>query len=130
MEWVKYVLVVATAGTISTLTDYALTGGWMQKRFTDAAIWREKHGGVAGFLASLLPFFTCAVFAYAANRLAIRSVHASVKLAAVMWTIGPLPLILANAAFLKLRPAYVLSYAISWIVKLTIVAVLVGRFMA
>lgn len=130
MEWIRYVLVVATAGTVSTLTDYALTGGWIQKRFTDPAVWREKHGGALGFLASLLPFFTCAVFAFAANRLAIRSVHASVKLAAVMWAVGPLPLILGNAAFLKLRPGYVLAYAFSWIVKLLIVAVLVGRFLA
>jgi hypothetical protein len=130
MEWVKFVLVVATAGTVSTLTDYVFTGGWMQKRFTDSSIWREKHAGILGFLASLLPFFTCAVFAYAANRLAVRSVHAAVKLAAVIWTIGPLPLILNNAVFLKMRPAYVLSYAISWIVKLALVAFLVGRFLA
>lgn len=130
MAWVRFFLVVATAGTVSALTDYLFTGGWMQKRFTDAAIWRDKNGGIPGFLASLLPFFTCAVFAYAANRLAIRSVHASVKLAVVMWTIGPLPLILTNATFLKLRPAYVLSYVLSWFVKLMIVAVLVGRFLA
>lgn len=129
MELVKFFLVVAIAGTVSTLTDYVLTGGWIQKRFTDATIWREKHAGFMGFLASLLPFFTCAVFAYAANRLAVRSVHAAVKLAAVMWVVGPLPLILNNAVFLKMRPAYVLSYAVSWIVKLALVAVLVGRFL-
>lgn len=129
MEWVKFILVVATAGTVSTITDYAFTGGWIQRRLTVPAIWREKNGGVVGFLAALLPFFTCAVFAVAAKGLAIESVHAAVKLAALMWFVGPLPLILANAAFLKLRPLYVLSYAVSWIVKLLIVAVLAGRFL-
>lgn len=129
MELLKFFFIIIAAGTLSALTDFAFTGGWVQKRFTDPAIWRKDHGGKAAFLASLLPFFTCAVFAFTANQLSIRSVHASIKLAAAVWAIGPLPLILTNAAFMKLRWAYATNYAIAWLVKLMIIAVLVGRLL-
>jgi hypothetical protein len=46
-----------------------------------------------------------------------------------VWAIGPLPLILTNAAFMKLRWAYATNYAIAWLVKLMIIAVLVGRLL-
>jgi hypothetical protein len=42
---------------------------------------------------------------------------------------GPLPLILTNAAFIKMHRVFVASYAIGWLVKLMIVAVLVGKFL-
>jgi hypothetical protein len=128
MELIRFVLVVASAGTVSTLTDFALTGGWIQKRLTDPAAWHGNHGGRAALLAGLLPFFTCAVFAYTANRLAIGSVHAAVKLAVAIWTIGPLPLILTNTAFIKFRWPYALTYALAWLIKLMVIAVLVGKF--
>jgi hypothetical protein len=129
VELLKFFLIIVGAGTVSTITDYAFTGGRAQKRFTDPAIWRKDHGGKAALLALLLPFFTCAFFAFTANQLAIRSVHASIKLAVAMWAIGPLPLILTNTAFLKLRWAYATNYAIAWLVKLMIIAVLVGQFL-
>jgi hypothetical protein len=56
-------------------------------------------------------------------------VHSTVKLAVAVWVIGPLPLILTNAAFIKMHRVFVISYAIGWLVKLMIVAVLVGRFL-
>ena len=35
--------------------------------------------------------------------------------------LGPLPLILTNAAFMKLHRVFVVAYAIGWLMKLTIV---------
>ena len=51
------------------------------------------------------------------------------KLAVAVWLFGPLPLILTNAAFMKLHQVFVASYAIGWLVKLIIVAVAVGWFL-
>ena len=53
----------------------------------------------------------------------------TVKLAAAVWLMGPLPLILTNAAFMKLHRVFVASYAIGWLVKLLIVAVAAGWFL-
>jgi hypothetical protein len=50
-------------------------------------------------------------------------------LAVAVWVIGPLPLILTNAAFMKLHRVFVACYAVGWLIKLMIVAVAVGWFL-
>jgi hypothetical protein len=50
-------------------------------------------------------------------------------LAAAIWVIGPLPLILTSAAYIKLRGFFVASYAFAWLVRLMIVAVIAARFL-
>lgn len=62
-------------------------------------------------------------------RLGLHSVSGAVKLAVAVWLVATLPLILTNAAFMKLHRVFVVSYAISWLVKLTIVAVAAGFFL-
>jgi hypothetical protein len=47
-------------------------------------------------------------------------------LAVAVWVIGPLPLMLTNAAFMKLHRVFVALYAIGWLIKLVIVAIAVG----
>jgi hypothetical protein len=51
------------------------------------------------------------------------------QIAIAVWVIGPLPLILTNAAFMKLHRVFVASYAVGWSIKLTIVAMAVGWFL-
>jgi hypothetical protein len=62
-------------------------------------------------------------------RLGLHSVSSALKLAVAVWVIGPLPLILTNAAFMKLHRVFVASYAVGWLTKLAIVAVAVGWFL-
>jgi len=128
MNWMRFFEVVIGAGVVSTFTDWVIAGDWIQKRITDPQIWRTGSL-MRTALASLLPFLTSAAFAYTANRMAISSVHSAIKLAGAIWLICPLPLILANSAFLKLSKGFVATYAVSWLVKLMIVAVLVGRLL-
>ena len=54
---------------------------------------------------------------------------ATLKLAVAVWLIWPLPLILVNAAFIKLHRVFVVSLLIGWLVKLAIIAVAVGWFL-
>jgi hypothetical protein len=129
MDWTRFVTIVACAGVASSLSDWFFAGDWIHKRFTYPEIWRKASEGRATAVAALLPYVTCAVFAYTANRLDLATVHSTVKLAVAVWVIGPLPLILTNAAFIKMHRVFVISYAIGWLVKLMIVAVLVGRFL-
>jgi hypothetical protein len=55
-------------------------------------------------------------------------VGGAAKLAVAVWLLGPLPLILTNAAFMKLHRVFVVSYAAGWLVKLILVAVAAGWF--
>jgi hypothetical protein len=58
--------------------------------------------------------------------LGIHSVPAALEFAGAVWMIGPLPLILTNAAFMKLHRVFVASYSAGWLIKLSIVGVAVG----
>jgi uncharacterized membrane protein len=129
MHWMRFALVVLGAGVASSLTDWFFAGDWIHRRYTYPEIWRSGAEGRAIALTSPLPFLTCGFFAYLAVRLGLHSVSSAVKLAAGVWMIGPLPLILTNAAFMKLHRVFVLSYAIGWLVKLAIIAVAVGWFL-
>ena len=126
MNWTRFVLVVISAGVVSSLTDWFFAGDWIHQRFTYPEIWRKGSETRAIALSSPLPFLTCAIFALLAARLSIHSYRSASELAIAIWLIGPLPLILSNAAFMKLHRVFVASYALGWLIKLMIAAVAVG----
>jgi hypothetical protein len=129
MNWMRFVAIVIGAGVVTSLTDWFFAGDWLHRRYTYPEIWRQGAEGRAIAVTSPLPFLTCGVFAYIIVRLGLHSIASAVKLGAAVWLIGPLPLMLTNAAFMKLHRVFVVSYAIGWLVKLTIVAVAVGMFL-
>jgi hypothetical protein len=126
MNWARLVAITVGAGVVSSLTDWFFAGDWIHRRYTYPEIWRQGEEGRAIALTSPLPFVTCGVFAFVAAQLGLHSVSGALKLAIAVWVIGPLPLILTNAAFMKLHRVFVASYAIGWLIKLAIVAVAVG----
>lgn len=128
MNWARLVAITVGAGVVSSLTDWLFAGDWLHRRYTYPEIWRQNVEAGAIALTSPLPFLTCGVFAYVTAQLGLHSVGA-LKLAVAVWVIGPLPLILTNAAFMKLHRFFVVSYAAGWLIKLTIVAVAVGLFL-
>jgi hypothetical protein len=130
MNWVRLVAIVLGTGVLTSLTDWFFAGDWIHRHYTYPEVWRQGAEARAIALTSPLPFLTCGVFAYVAARLGLHSVSSAVKLAVAVWLIGPLPLILANAAFMKLHRVFVVLYSIGWLIKLLIVAVAVGWFLA
>ena len=130
MNWIRFVVIVLSAGLVSTFTDWFFAGDWIHRRYTYPEIWRQGAEGRAIALTSPLPFLTCGVFAYVSTWLGLHSVSSAFRLAFAVWLIGPLPLILTNGTFMKLHRVFVASYAIGWLMKLIIVAVAVGRFLS
>jgi len=128
MSWTRLATIAIGAGFASSLTDWFFAGDWIHRRWTYPEIWRPGEGRAIA-LSAPLPFLTCGVFAYVAGRLGLHSTASTIKLAAAVWLMGPLPLILTNAAFMKLHRVFVTSFAIGWLVKLLIVAVAVGWFL-
>ena len=129
MNWARLVAFIISTGVVSSLTDWLFAGDWIHRRYTYPEIWRQGEESRAIALTSPLPFVTCGVFAFAAARMGLHSVSDALKLAVAVWVIGPLPLILTNAAFMKLHRVFVVSYAIGWLIKLMIVGVAVGLFL-
>jgi len=129
MNWTRLVLITIGTGIVTSLTDWFFAGDWLHRRWTYPEIWRQGVEARAIALTTPLPFLTCGVFSYVTARLGIHSLVGTMKLAIAVWSIGPLPLILTNAAFMKLHRVFVASYTISWLVKLTIVALTVSWFL-
>jgi len=129
MNWTRLALITIGAGVLTSLTDWFFAGDWLHRRYTYPEIWRQGVEARAIALTSPLPFLTCGVFACVCARLGLHSVSGAIHLAVAVWLIGPLPLILTNAAFMKLHRVFVTSYAIGWLVKLAIVAIAVGLFL-
>jgi hypothetical protein len=129
MNWTRLAMITIGSGVLTSLADWFFAGDWLHRRYTYPEIWRQGVEARAIALTSPLPFLTCGVFACVCAWLGLHSVSGAIKLAVAVWLIGPLPLILTNAAFMKLHRVFVTSYAIGWLIKLVIVAVAVGLFL-
>jgi hypothetical protein len=129
MNWAGLVAIIIGTGVVTSLTDWFFAGDWIHRCYTYPEIWLQGAEGRAIALTSPLPFLTCGVFAYVIARLGFHSVSGAVKLAVAVWLAGPLPLILTNAAFMKLHRVFVVSYSIGWLIKLIIVAAAVSWFL-
>jgi hypothetical protein len=129
MNWLRFIAIVTGAGIITSFTDWLFAGDWIHRRFTYPEVWRKGAETKAIALTSPLPFITCGAFAFVAAKLGISSVEAALKLALAVWVMGPLPLILTNAAFMKLHRVFVVFYIAGWLVKLVIVGAAVGLFL-
>ena len=122
MHWTRLIVAIVGAGIVTSMTDWFFAGDWIHKRFTYPEIWRKGPEKRAIIISSGLPFVTCAAFMILASWVGLQSLTAVLKLALLVWLIGPLPLILTNAAFIKLHRVFVTLYLIGWLVKLLIAA--------
>ncbi|MGC1423863.1 MAG: hypothetical protein WA815_16025 [Terracidiphilus sp.] len=123
MHWTRLILVVVGAGIVTSMTDWFFAGDWIHRRWTYPEIWRKGSENRAIAVSSALPFVTCGAFVYMAAWLGVTSLGGTLKLAMLVWIVGPLPLILTNAAFIKLHRVFVMCYSAGWLVKLCIAAV-------
>ncbi|MGA8619560.1 MAG: hypothetical protein WB660_13720 [Candidatus Sulfotelmatobacter sp.] len=130
MPWSRIALAVLASGFASSLTDWLFMGDWLYKRFDrHPEIWRYQGGqgeSKAILWSSVLPFLSCSVFVLVCDRLHLYSYRGTFKLALAIWLIGPLPLTIVNALWLKLAPAIATSYALGWLVKLAVAALAVA----
>lgn len=122
MHPTRFFVAFVSAGIVVSMTDWFFAGDWIHKRFTYPEIWRTGPESRAIILSSGLPFLTCAAFMALTLWLGVHSLAASLELALFAWLIGPLPLILTNAAFIKLHRVFVTCYSAGWLVKLLIAA--------
>ena len=129
MPWFRIALATVVGGLVSSMTDWLFMGDWIYKRFDHSPeIWRYSggHGETRAIMwASLFPFLTCAVFALLCIRLHLFSYSATIGLALTIWLIGPLPLTMTNALFIKLTLAVATAHSLAWLVKLCLAAIAV-----
>ena len=73
--------------------------------------------------AQVLCLLTSVAFVALASMLGQVDLPGTLKLAAMIWLIAPLPLLVTNALFIKIHPLVTASHAAGWLVKLLVIAV-------
>jgi hypothetical protein len=118
-------LVWATlAGAVlGSLADWLFAGVLFHDRYNvHPEVWRG--GGERGRIiaAQALALLTAGAFVALASKLGKTHLEDAMKLAAMIWLIAPLPLLLANALFIKIDHWVTASHAAGWLVKLLLIA--------
>jgi intracellular septation protein A len=109
---------------LGSLADWLFAGILFHDRYqTYPEVWRPGAGAVRSriVLAQGLALVTSAAFVALAWKLHQTDYSGNLKLAAMIWLVGPLPLLLANALFIKLDPLVTASHAAGWLVKLLLI---------
>jgi hypothetical protein len=130
MEWSRFALTVLVAGIGASLTDWFFGGVlWHDKYMAYPEVWRDPPGTPETkkiLLSTALGFVTCAAFAFVCARLGLVALLPALKLAAAVWVIGPLPLIVTNALWMKMHPATAVAHSLGWLAKLAVTALAVA----
>ena len=107
-------------GLLGSLADWLFAGILFHDRyFRYPEVWRAGVGERRRILiAQGLALVTAGAFVALAVRFGQTDLRDTLKLAAMIWLIAPLPLLLANSLFIKLDPMVTASHAAGWLAKL------------
>src|SRR5437763_12702083 len=124
MDW--HVFAASIVGAVlGSIADWVFAGVLFHGRYQrHPEVWRtggSESMRIGG--AQLLCLLTSVAFVALASMLGIIDLPGTLKLAAMLWLIGPLPLLVTNALFIKIDPLVTASHAAGWLVKLLLIAV-------
>ncbi len=111
----------ALAGAVlGSLADWVFMGVIFHGRYQlHPEVWRPGVGEKGRIIAAQgIALITSAAFVALAWKLRQTDMQGALKLGAMIWLIGPLPLLAANALFIKIDHLVTASHAAGWLVKL------------
>jgi hypothetical protein len=108
---------------LGSLADWLFAGVIFHDRYQlHPEVWRPGVGERGRILAAqALGLATSAAFVALAAKLGQTDLRGALKLAAMIWLIAPLPLLLANAMFIKIDHLVTASHAAGWLAKLLLI---------
>jgi membrane protein YqaA with SNARE-associated domain len=114
----------ALAGAVlGSLADWLFGGVLFHHRYQRfPEVWRSGGERRRIAAAQVLALVTSAAFVALAWKLGQTDGRGALKLAAMVWLIGPLPMLLANAMFIRIDHLVTASHATGWLAKLLLIA--------
>lgn len=135
MSYWRIALAIVVSGTVAMFADWFFGGVLFHKQYmAHPEIWRyigkrqEESRAIAWSVA--LGYVTCAAFVFACRIFQVRGLAHALELAALIWFIAPLPLLITNALFIKMHPLTVVAHSLGWLAKLLIAGAAVGLLAA
>jgi hypothetical protein len=117
-------LAMALGFVVASLTDWLFMGILFHGRYNAfPEVWRDARGERTRIIiAQAFAAMTAIGFVMLASELGLTIFGTALPLAAAIWFIGPLPLLLGNHLFIKLDPRVTFSHAAGWLAKLLLIA--------
>lgn len=127
----QLLLAILVAAVATSMTDWFFFGILFHERYKRyPEVWRRSAGGSgetkAILWSTLMGLVTCAAFVVTGAAFHLAGYCAALEFAVLAWVIGPLPLTISNAFFLKIDPLIVVSHSLGWLVKLAVAALAFG----
>lgn len=127
MIWTRFALAVLASGIVMSISDWVFFGMLFHDKYKQhPEVWRDPPGSSETtkiIWSTLMGFMSAAVFIYLAWRWDFETYEATLKLAAAIWVIASLPIVITNGLWIKFPKELVISHALGWLAKLVIVAV-------
>jgi len=122
----------ALAGAVlGSLADWLFMGVIFHGRYqVYPEVWRpgtQERGRIIA--AQGLALVTAGAFVALASKLHQTDLYGALKLAAMIWLIAPLPLLVANAMFIKIDHLITATHAAGWLAKLLLIAAATAWFL-
>lgn len=119
------------AGTaLAALADWLFAGLLFRARYQlHPETWRGGALGPRVAATLVLALVTSAAFVLLADKLGQVDLRGNLKLAAMIWLIGPLPLLAANAMFIRIDHLVTASHAAGWLAKLLLISAATAWFL-
>ena len=116
-------LAMAAGFIVASLSDWLFMGVLFHDSYkVFPEVWRDgKDERRRILITQAFSAMTSVGFVLLAAKLQIVQFEPAIKLAAMIWVIGPLPLLFGNHLFIKLDPKVTLGHALGWLVKLTLI---------
>ena len=134
MNWVRIIEAGFVASVLATFTDWYFFGILFHDRYyTNAGVWRkyaDKKDEIRSItLGTILGSVASFVFVIFASYLGLTAFPSALAVAAVLWLMIPLPLLLTNSLFMRIDRALVVSHALGWLARLVVSALCVSWFL-
>jgi hypothetical protein len=121
---------IVTSAILASFADWLFAGVIFHNRYNVyPEVWRQGRQRERIMLAQATAIVTAAGFVLLAGKLHQVDLVGALKLAAMIWLIGPLPLLLGNHLFIRLDPMVTLSHATGWLVKLLLIGAATAWFL-
>jgi len=123
MDWRIFAASIA-GGILGSMADWLFAGILFHERYQrHPEVWRSGTSETLKIdVSQALCLLTSFGFVLLAAMLGPLDLIRALKLAALIWLIVPLPLLVTNSMFIKIDPLVTASHAACWLAKLLLIA--------
>lgn len=129
MNWGQVGLAILLSAIATSLADWLFMAVLFHEKYQAyPEVWRRPQGGAgegkAIGLSAVVALLTPVAFVLVCAFFGLGTIDRTTILAAAVWLMGPMPVLVGNYLFVKLHPLILFAHLLGWLVKLLAAAAL------